>query len=526
MPKVLIADSIDPQGVDLLRSQAAQVDVKTGLQPAELKGILGGYDALIVRSQTRVTEELLEAGQQLQVIGRAGVGVDNIDLEAATRRGIAVVNAPTGNIVAAAEHTVALLLALARNIPQGHESLHRGQWQRSQFTGVEVRNKTLGVIGLGKVGSEVVRRLQGFNMRVIAHDPFISPDFARLLGVELVPLEKLLQEADFITVHTPLTEETRNLIGEERLRLVKPSVRIINVARGGLIDEGALLKALEEGRVAGAALDVFAQEPPGEHPLLQHPQVIGTPHLGASTQEAQREVAVEVAEQVLAVLRGEPARYIVNFPVLPPEVHKLVAPFVQVASLTGKLLTQLAEGQFLSLQISYQGEIAQYDTTILKAAVLMGLLQPVSAERVNLINAPVMAEQRGLKTAEQKESAVGEYASLLTATLKTSAGTLALGGTLMRSEVHIVRVNDYWLDMVPSVPYLLFIEHRDQPGMIGAVGTITGQNDINISFMEVGRLSPRGGAMMVLGLDDPMSDTALEQVRSLPHIDSAKVVKL
>jgi D-3-phosphoglycerate dehydrogenase len=363
-------------------------------------------------------------------------------------------------------------------------------------------------------------------MRLIAHDPFISPDYARHLGVELVSFESLLKEADFITVHTPLTESTRNLISTKEFSLMKPGVRIVNTSRGGIIDEEALLGALEEGRVAGAALDVFSKEPPGENPLLKHPRVIVTPHLGASTAEAQREVAVEVAEQVLAVLRGEPARYTVNVPFMPPEVHAVVGPYIPVASLVGRLLTQLAEGQFLGVSLNYEGEIARYHTAILKAAVLMGLLGPVSTERVNLINAPLIAMQRGLKVVEQKTPTAEQYGSLITATVQTSIVSITLAATLMRGETHIVRVNDYWLDMVPSVPYLLFIEHQDRPGMIGAVGTITGRNDINISFMEVGRLAPRSRAMMVLGLDDPIPPPVLEEIRAIPHIQSARLVKL
>ena len=307
---------------------------------------------------------------------------------------------------------------------------------------------------------------------------------------------------------------------------MKPGSYVINVARGELVDEDALLLALEEGKLAGAALDVFSREPPGDSPLVKHPRVVATPHLGASTQEAQRDVAIEVAEQVLAVLSGEPARNTVNAPFLPPEVHAVLAPYIPVASQVGKLLTLLGDGQFVGLSIGYQGDIAQHDTSVLKSAVLLGLLAPVTSERVNLINAPIMARQRGLNVTEQKSVVAEEYGNLLTATLQTSAGKTTLAGTSMRNEVHIVRVNDYWLDMVPSVPYLLFIEHEDMPGSIGTVGTITGQNDINISFMEVGRLSPRGRATMIIGLDDPVPLRVLEKIRAIPHLASAKLVRL
>ena len=525
MPRILISDPIDPEGIEFLRAQA-DVDIKKGLGTQELIEILGDYDALIVRSETQVTREVVQAGKRLQVIGRAGIGVDNIDLDSATSRGIAVVNAPTGNTIAAVEHTMALMLALARNVPKAHHSLEQGHWSRSAFMGIEVRNKTLGIIGLGRVGSEVAKRAQSFAMHILAYDPFVTPDFSRILGVELVELDTLLAESDFVTIHLPLTQSTRHIIGERELASMKTGSRLINVARGGLVDEEALLKALDEGKLAGAALDVFSKEPAEGNPLVKHPNVVATPHLGASTREAQREVAVEVAQQVIGVLNGEPARNIVNAPFVSPEVHAVVAPYLPVASMVGKLLTHLAEGQFVGLNINYEGEIAQHESAILKSAVLAGLLAPVSTERVNLINAPQLAQRRGLKLTEQKSVTAPEHGNLLTVTLDTSTGGTTMAGTSMRDEVHIVRINDYWLDMVASVPYLLFIEHRDQPGSIGSVGTITGRNDINISFMEVGRLSPRGKAMMILGLDDPVPPQVLEEITAIDHIDTARLVRL
>ena len=525
MSRILICDPIASEGVELLKAQA-DVDIKRGLKPEELIEILGEYDALIVRSETKVTPEVVRAGKKLQVIARAGIGVDNIDLDAATSMGIAVVNAPTGNTVAAAEHTIALMLALARNVPQAHETLKRGKWDRSAFMGIEVSNKTLGIIGLGRVGSEVARRAQAFAMRLVAYDPFVSPDYGRILGVELVTMERLLLESDFVTVHTPLTEHTHHVIGVPELAVMKPGARIINVARGELIDEDALVAALDSGKIAGAALDVFAHEPPGESALVKHPRVVVTPHLGASTQEAQTEVAIEAAQQVLAILRGEPARNTVNAPFLPPEVHAVVAPYLPVASVVGKLLAHLTDGQVVGVSIDYQGEIAQHDTAMLKSAVLAGLLAPVSSERVNLINAPLLAQERGLKVTERKSVVAEEYGNVITVTLETTSGGFTLAGTSMRNEVHIVRINDYWLDMAPSVPYLLFVEQQDRPGSVGAVGTICGKNDINISFMQVGRMSPRGGAMMVLGLDDPIPPSVLEEIRAMGFIDSARLVRL
>ena len=525
MPKVLITDNVASEGIELLQKNVP-TDIKRGLTPDELVDIIGDYDALVVRSETKVTSPVIEAGRNLKVVARAGIGVDNIDLDAATRAGIAVVNAPIGNTVAAAEHTLALMLALARNVPQAYASMKEGQWQRSAFMGIEVRNKTLGIIGLGRVGSEVARRAGSFGMRMIAFDPFVAPDFAARLGVTTMTLDELLPQADFITLHTPLTPGTTKMINQEHLAKMKPGARLINVARGELVDEDALLQALENEQLAGVALDVFTNEPPGDLPLLRHPRLMATPHLGASTQEAQREVAIEAAEQVIAVLNGQPARNTVNAPFVPPEVHAILAPYVPVASMVGRLLTNMARGQFIGVTLRYQGEIATHNTAILKAAALVGLLSPVSGEVVNIINAPVLAQQRGLQITEQTSSDGREYASLISATLHTTGDDITIAGTSLRDEPHLVRVNDYWMDVAPSTPYLLFVDNQDQPGTIGAVGTVAGRRNINISFMEVGRIAPRGQAMMVLGVDDPISADALAEIMALPQIDNARVVAM
>ena len=525
MPKVLITDNVAAEGIELLQKNVP-TDIKRGLTPDELVDIIGDYDALVVRSETKVTSPVIEAGRNLKVVARAGIGVDNIDLDAATRAGIAVVNAPIGNTVAAAEHTLALMLALARNVPQAYASMKEGQWQRSAFMGIEVRNKTLGIIGLGRVGSEVARRAGSFGMRLIAFDPFVAPDFATRLGVTTMTLDELLPQADFITLHTPLTPGTTKMINQEQLAKMKPGARLINVARGELVDEDALLQALENEQLAGVALDVFTNEPPGDLPLLRHPLLMATPHLGASTQEAQREVAIEAAEQVIAVLNGQPARNTVNAPFVPPEVHAILAPYVPVASMVGRLLTNMALGQFIGVTLRYQGEIATHNTAILKAAALVGLLSPVSGEVVNIINAPVLAQQRGLQITEQTSSDGREYASLISATLHTTGDDITIAGTSLRDEPHLVRVNDYWMDVAPSTPYLLFVDNQDQPGTIGAVGTVAGRRNINISFMEVGRIAPRGQAMMVLGVDDPISADALDEIMALPQIDNARVVAM
>ena len=523
--RVLVADPLAEEGLEVLRKQV-EVDVRTKMKPDELVSVIGDYEAIIVRSETRVTREAIEAGKKLQVIARAGVGIDNVDLEAATQRGIVVVNAPTANTMAAAEHTVAMMLALARHIPQAHANLSGGAWMRQNFVGVELRNKTLGSVGLGNVGSEVARRVQGFRMKVIAYDPFVSLEYARNLRVELVSFEKVLTDADFVTLHLPLTDQSRNLIGTREMSMVKPTVRIINCARGGLIDEQALSQAIDEGRVAGAALDVFAQEPPKDSPLMKNPRVIVTPHLGASTAEAQTSVATDAAEQVLAVLNGQPARYAVNAPLIPRESLSLLSPFLKVATSLGRMVAQLAEGQMGAIDIRYEGEIAKHDLTVLKAAVIGGLLEGMSEERINVVNANMIAQKRGLRVSEYRDTSCENYASLMTVSVTTSAGTTSVAGTVMRGEMHILRVNDYWLDVVPKGGYLLFSDHRDRPGIIGAVGMITGNADINVSSMQLSRLKPRGQALMVLELDEPLRDEHMKQILSLPDIHTAKLVKV
>jgi len=523
--KVLIADPVSEEGIDVLCSYA-EVDIKTGLKPEELISIIGAYDALIVRSQTQVTAEVIRAGEKLQVIGRAGVGIDNIDVEEATQRGIIVVNAPTGNTTSAAEHTIALMLALARHIPRANAVLKSGEWRRSEFMGTEVRNKTLGIIGLGNVGSEVAKLARGLQMKLIGYDPFISVEHARNLQVNLVSLEDLLKESDFITLHIPLTPSTKDLIGTKQLVLVKPAVRIINCARGGLIDETALAKAVKERRVAGAAIDVFPKEPTTESILFEDDNIIVTPHLGASTTEAQVMAARDVAEQIVEVFKGGPARYSVNVPFIPAETLSVLAPFMKLATTLGKLVSQLAEGQMNAIQIKYDGEISNHDTNALKAAILGGLLEEVSEERINLVNANIVAARRGLTVVEQKEATCKNYASLITVEVTTSVGATTVAGTVMHGESHIVRVNSYWIDVIPTGGYFLFSDHQDRPGLVGAVGKITGDADINISTMHVSRLKPRGQALMILALDEPLPEEQQQQLLSIPDVYTVKVVKL
>jgi len=523
--KVLITDAISDAGIKPLLEHA-EVDVKLKLKPEELIAIIGDYEALLVRSQTQVTAEVIKAGKKLQVIARAGVGIDNIDVDEATQQGIMVVNAPTGNIISAAEHTIALMFSLARNVPQANTSLKSGQWKRKDFLGVEIRDKTLGIIGLGNVGSEVAKRARGLDMKLIAYDPFISTDHAGNLHVELVPLEQLLKEADFITLHLPLTATTKGIIGAKELAMVKPTARIINCGRGGLVDEAALAKAVKEKRLAGAAVDVFAQEPTTESVLFDDDNIIVTPHLGASTAEAQDLVARDAAEQIVAVLKGMPGRYAVNAPLVSPETLTVLAPYVELAATIGRIVSQLVSGQLNSIQINYEGDISNFETNIIKASVLSGLLEGISEERVNLINANVVATNRGLAVVEEKEALCENYSSLLTVSATTSTGVTSLAGTVMSGESHIVRVAKYWLDIMPTKGYFLFAEHLDRPGLISAVSKVTGDADVNISTMHVARHEKRGAAIMVLALDETLSQKQLEQILSIPDVYSAKLVRL
>jgi len=523
--RILIADRVANEGIDALKAFAS-VDVRLGMGHHELLGLIRQYDGLVVRSETKVTADIIEAADQLQVIGRAGVGVDNIDVEAATRKGIVVVNAPAGNTVSAAEHTIALMLAMARNIPQANVVLRSGVWRRHDFMGTEVRHKTLGVVGLGNVGSEVARRAKGLEMRLIAYDPFVSIEYAGNLGVDLVSLEQLLKEADFITLHTPLNEQTRGLIGARQLEMVKPTARIINCARGGVIDEEALFQAVEGGKLAGAAIDVFTQEPLQESVLFKNDRIVVTPHLAASTAEAQVSIALDVAEQIIAVLSGQPARYAVNAPMIAPETRAMIAPFLGVAHHVGRLLSQLAEGQMSIISIKYEGDIANFDTTALRAAVIGGLLEAISEERVNLVNAHIVAQRRGLKVVEHKDPVCENYGNLVTVEVTTSVGATVAAGTVMRGQAHVVRVNDYWIDVIPRGGYFIFSDHRDRPGLIGTFGTMLGNADINISSMQLGRLDPRGQALLVLELDEPVSDDQLHQLQAIPEVYTVRLVKL
>ena len=524
--KILICDPIAADGLDILRSAGAQVDVKTGMAAEELKKVVSGYDALVVRSETKITKEILDATNHLQVVGRAGVGVDNIDVAAATEKGVVVVNAPTGNTSSAAEHAIALMLSMARRIPEANASLKSGKWERSKFLGLEVRDKTLGIVGLGQVGSEVARRARGLEMKVVAFDPFVPEERAKMLGVDLVTMDELLKASDFLSVHTTLSEGTRSLIDSEELAKMKPTARIINTARGGIVNEAALVEALTAGKLAGAAIDVFEKEPITDHPLFGIDGVVVTPHLGASTAEAQERVAVDVAHQIIAVLGGEPARWAVNAPLIDPEAYQALAPYVPVAQKVASLAVQLSQGQLKEVEVDYSGEIANHDLTPLKAAIIGGLLSTISVEHVNVVNVDIIAERRGLSLRQVQSPSHDMYANLITVRLKSGDTETVVAGTSTHDGPHIVDIDDFWVDVPPSEGYLLLCENRDRPGMVGAVGTMMGEWGVNISFMNVGRHPNTGNALMVLALDETLTPEQIEKVREVPGIIGVRLARL
>jgi D-3-phosphoglycerate dehydrogenase len=468
-----------------------------------------------------VTAPIIEAGSRLRVVGRAGVGVDNIDVPAATRRGILVVNAPRGNIVAAAEHTIALLFSLARWVPQADASVKRGEWTRSKFTGTEIRGKTLGVVGLGNVGSEVAKRAHGIEMDVVAYDPVVSVERAELFNVELVSLDELLERADFLTVHVPLVDANRNLIGARELARMKPTARLINTARGGVVDEEALADALEAGRLAGAASDVFVAEPPGDNRLLRLPNFVATPHIGASTAEAQVSVAFDVAEEVAAVLAGDLPRFAVNAPALPPEELAYLRPFADLTERLAALHAQLFGGRVSAIELDFEGELAEHDVNLLTASAIKGVLQPFTEDRINAVNARLIASNRGVKLVERRSRAHGSYASLVT--LRMQGHEIA--GTVLTGEPRAVRIDSFRVDLVPDGRFLVS-RHSDRPGVVGRFGTILGEHDVNIASMQVGRDAPRGNAMMILAVDDRVADEVLARLRDVDGMADLRYVEL
>jgi D-3-phosphoglycerate dehydrogenase len=524
---VLITDRLSEQGVEILRREKdIHVEVNTDLSYEELVACIGEYDALVVRSGTEVTSEVIEAADRLKVIGRAGVGVDNVDVRAATRRGILVVNTPGANTISAAEHAMTLVLALSRNIAPANISLKSRTWERQKFTGVEVYNKTFGIVGLGRIGTEVARRALAFGMRVIAADPYISPDHAARLDVRLVETSEIIEKADYISLHLPLTRETYHLLGEKEFATMKDGVRIINCARGGICDEEALYDAILSGKVAGAALDVYEHEPPLDSPLLKLDSVLTTPHLGASTEEAQINVAVEVAHQVVNALRGEPARNAVNMPPVSPADAEKVRPYVELAEKLGSFQSQLVEGHVTEVRIDYSGEVIEHTTTIVSIALQKGLIESFLGETVSYVNASLIARERGIKVVETKSSTVEDFANLISVTVKTDRGEKRLAGTIFGTrDGRIVRIDNYHVDVVPH-GYMLVISNQDKPGVMGALCTLLGKFNINIAAMSLGREQPGGEAVVILNVDSVVSREVMEQIRSLDNIWEARLVDL
>ncbi len=520
--RVLVSDPLAEEGIDILK-EFSDVDVRTGLTEDQLVAIIGDYDALLVRSGTEVTARVIDAGAKLKFIGRAGAGVDNIDTEAATRRGITVANAPEGNTLAATEHTMAMMLSLARNIPQATASLKKGEWKRSRFMGVELNDKVLGIMGFGRIGREVAKRAQAMEMKCIAYDPFISKERAANLGVEMVPLDELFRRADIITVHTPLIKETRHVINAKSIATMKDGVRLINCARGGIIDEKALADGIVSGKIAGAALDVFETEPPTESPILDLDHVIVTPHLGASTVEAQKNVAVSVANQCLSVLEGGSAKYVVNAPMVPAEQQALVEPYAALAQKMGRLLIQLIEGRLESIEITYGGEVAQMpNTKFITRVILKGLLDPILQMPVNIVNAEFVAKERGIRMSETTTEEAQGFRNIISITAKTDKMTESVSGSVSApNRARIVSIGGYMTDLTPT-GHVVISRHTDKPGVIGKAATILGRVNVNIAGMQVGRHKPGEEALMVLTVDSSVPADAMEEIKKIDGIYTAK----
>lgn len=525
--KILISDNLSARGVDLLRThEQFEVDLKVGIKPEELKKIIPEYDALVVRSETRVTSEIIASADKLKVIGRAGTGVDNIDVPAATQRGIVVMNAAGGNSVTTAEHTIALLMSMARKTPQAHASLKGGKWDKKKFMGTELAGKTLGVIGLGNIGKIVASRGAGLAMKVIAFDPFLTRDVASRAGIELVSLDELFRRSDFITVHTPLTDSTRNIIGAEAFAKMHDGVRIINCARGGLVDESALYEAIKSGRVAAAALDVFVEEPPpADHPLLSLDEVIATPHLGASTSEAQDQVAVTIAEQVGNFLATGAVAGAVNIPAVSPEALDALRPYLSLGERLGSFVTQYFEGAVSEVGVAYNGEVAERETEPITRAILTGLLARVSA-RVNQVNAQLIAEERGLRVTESKARTASDFASLIEVSVKGDEGECRIGGALFgHNDPRLVLVDAHRVEAVPE-GHLVVVQNDDQPGVVGRIGTFLGEHHINIAQLYLSRNRAGGVALSVYQVDQEMNAATLDELAHVPHVLSVKQISL
>jgi D-3-phosphoglycerate dehydrogenase len=523
MPKVLISDKLSPAAVSIFKDRGIDVDIKTGLPPEELIAVIGDYDGLAIRSNTKVTAAVLAAATKLKVVGRAGIGIDNVDVPAATARGVVVMNTPFGNSITTAEHAIALMFSLARDIPQANASTHAGKWEKSRFMGVELTAKTLGVIGCGNIGSIAASRALGLSMRVIAYDPFLSLERAKDLGVERVELDELLARADFITLHTPLTDATRNIIDAKAIAKMKKGVRIINCARGGLIVEADLKAALESGQVAGAALDVFSEEPAKTNLLFGNDKVICTPHLGASTNEAQENVALQVAEQISDYLLAGAITNAVNTPSVSSEDAPKLRPYMTLANQLGSFAGQLADHGLKAVSIAYEGQVAELNTKPLTAILLEGLLTPF-VEAANMVNAPVIAKQRDIAVTETRNEQCDDYHTLVTLSVTTEGGVITLAGTLFGGDKpRVISIKNIPVEAELG-PHMLYVTNNDKPGLIGRLGTVLGEADVNIATFHLGRTSAGGDAIALIQIDQAVDAKVLDNVKKIPNVVQVKAL--
>lgn len=526
--KVLITDGLAKEGLSILESAGGlEIDVKKGISKEELLEIISDYEAVIIRSATKLTADIIDAATNLKAIGRAGIGVDNVDVEAATKNGVVVMNTPEANAITTAEHAITLMLSLARRIPQAHASIKSGKWERSKFKGVEIYGKTLGCIGLGNIGKLVAERAIGLKMKVIAYDPYLTKEAAEKLGVELVTLDELLERADAITIHTPLTPDTKDLINKDTFKKTKPGLILINCARGGVANEQGITEAVSEGKLAGAAFDVYVNEPPEEgNPLLTLDEnVVFTPHLGASTEEAQTKVGLAIAEQVADFLVNGVVKNAVNMPSVSLDVLKVMKPYLNLAEKLGSLQGQLCKGGVSEVHIEYDGEVSELDTSPITVAALKGFLSPMMDAVVSFVNAPVIAQDKGIKVIESKSSETKDYTSLISIKVKTEEGDSHVSGTIFgKEEPRIVRVNGVSIDVVPK-GYLLVSENYDKPGFIGAMCTVLGENGVNIGLMHLGREAIGGRAVVFTNVDSPVSEEVMDKIMKLTDIISVTQVK-
>ncbi len=524
MPKVLISDALSETAADIFRDRGVDVDYEPGLgkDRDRLLSVIGDYDGLAVRSATKATEAVIAAGKNLKVIGRAGIGVDNIDIPSATAAGIVVMNTPYGNAITTAEHAIAMMFALVRKIPQANQSTHAGKWEKSAFMGAEVFGKTLGVIGCGNIGSIVAERGVGLKMRVIAFDPFLTDSRAVELGVEKVDLDTLLARADIVTLHTPLTDQTRDILGRENIGKLKHGAYVINCARGGLVDEEALKDALDEGKIAGAGIDVFAKEPATEHPLFGHPAVVATPHLGASTREAQENVAIQIAEQMAEFLTRGAVSNALNMPSITAEEAPRLKPFIALAEDLGAFAGQLTETSISAIEVSYAGAVAKLNTKPLTAAAVAGVLKPMLSE-VNVVNAPVIAKDRGIAIAETYRDSADSYESVIRLRIVTERDDRTVSGALFGPAPKIVEIKGVEME-AGFAPHMLYTTNDDKPGFIGALGAALGESNMNIGAFNLGRSAPGAEAIALVAVDDPVTDELLEKVRAISHVRQAKAL--